>query len=209
MKISRTKKDLLIDLKNQIEFLESSAHSYEQGCDAEAVRMSVAIRILVHDSSQSKSLLAQLDIKDILFYDTASDYNPKNLISHIGLATMSVGGPGGGGYIALLDNVPPHRQKKKVPFDNWWNKIVISDKTRNQFARKSIVLNVANTDGGAHIDPSLDKKYAELSRFNSLAWKVVVGGIEKPFGDRPELACIRQITHEVLKTLKDEFPEYF
>lgn len=209
MKIPQSKKELLGHLENQIEFLESSAHSYDQGCDAEAVRMAVAIRILVHNSSQSKSLLTQLDIKHILFCDTASDYDPKNLFPHIGLAAIRVGGPGGAGYTAMLDDVHPHRQKKKVPFDNWWNKILISDKTRNQFTRKSLVLNVANTDGGAHIDPGLDKKYAELSRFNSMDWKVVVGGIENPFRDRPELVCIRQITHEVLKTLKDVFPKYF
>jgi hypothetical protein len=209
MKIPQSKRELLGHMEIQIDFLKRSAQSYDKGFEAEAIRLAVAIRILVHDTPKSKSLLRQLNKKNILFYDTASDFNLKNIMTHIGLAAIELGGAGGAEYSAHFDDVPPHRLNKKVPFGNWWNKIVIVDKERNQFTRKDLVLFVANKDGGAHIDPSLDKKYAELSRFNSMAWKVIVGGVESPFKNRPELACIRQITHEVLKTLKDEFPEYF
>lgn len=209
MKIPQTKEELLVHLENQINFLSASSKAYDKGFEAEAIRLAVAIRILVHETSESKSLLTQLDKKNILFYDTASDFNPKNIMTHIGLAAIMLGGTGGAEYSARLDDIPPHRLNKKVPFSDWWNKIVIVDKERNQFTRKSLVLNVANKDGGAHIDPSIDKEYALLSRFNSMDWKVVVGGVESPFKNRPELACIRQISHEILKTLKDEFPEYF
>jgi len=209
MEIAQSKEDLLGHLKNQIVFLQSSTHSYDKGCDAEAIRMAIAIRVLVNDTPKYKSLLAQLNKKNILFYDTAPNYNPKNLMPHVGLASIELGGGGSARYLALLDDVPLDRLNKKVSFHDWWNKIVIVDKARAQFTRRSMILNVADKDGGAHIDPSLDQQYAALSRFNSLEWKVVVGGVESPFKNRPELACIRQITHEVLKSLKDEFGEYF
>jgi len=209
MKIPQTKEELLVHLKSQIGFLTNSAQSYDKGFEAEAMRLAVAIRILVHDTSESESLITQLNMKNILFYDTASDFSPNERLTHIGLAALKLGGTGGAEYSALLDDLPPYKLNKKVPFSDWWNKIVIVDKEYNQFTRKSLVLNVANKDGGAHIDPSIDKEYAALSRFNSMDWKVVVGGVESPFKNRPELACMRQMTHEVLKTFKDEFPEYF
>jgi len=212
MKIPQTKKDLLVHLKNQIAFLTNSARSYDKGFEAEAIRLAIAIRILVHDTSESKSLLTQLNKKDILFYDTASVFDPSNLIAHIGLVMIRMKGGMGistGEYLAGLDDIPPNKLNKKAPFNDWWNKIVIVDSDRNQFTRKSLILNVANKDGGAHVDSTLDEEYVALSRFNSMSWKIVVGGIESPFKNRPELASIRQMTHEVLKTLKDEFPEYF
>lgn len=209
MKIPQTKEELLVHLENQINFLNASSKAYDKGFEAEAIRLAIATRILVHDTSGSKSLLAQLEKKNILFYDTASDFNPKNLVTHIGLAAIMVGGTGGAEYSARLDDIPPHRLNKKVPFSDWWNKVVIVDKGPTQFTREDLVLNVSNKDGGAHIDPSIDIKYALLSRFNSMAWKVVGGGVESPFKNRPELACIRQISYEILKTFKDGFPEYF
>ena len=208
MKVPQSKKDLLEHLRNQINFLSSSAQSYYNGYETEAIRMAVAIRILLHDTRQSKSLLGQLNKKNILFYDTARDLDPRNVLTDIGMAIIKLSSKGAE-YIAGLDDIPPELLNKKIPFENWWNKVVIRDKPRNEFTRKELVLFVANQDGGAHIDQSLDKKYALLSRFNSMAWKLVKGGIESPLKNRPELVCIRQMTHEVLRTLKDEFPEYF
>lgn len=208
MKIPQSKKELLEHLRHQISFFVSSAQSYDKGFEAEAIRMAIAIRILVHDTKKSKSLLNLLEKRDILFYDTSRDLDPINLLTDIGLALIKAS-PHGVEYHAGLDDIPPERLNKKIPFNDWWSKVVIIDKNRNAFTRKELVLFVANQNGGAHIDPNLDEKYAQLSRFNSLAWKLVKGGVESPLMGKPELVCIRQITHEVLKTLKDEFPEYF
>lgn len=68
-------------------------------------------------------------------------------------------------------------------------------------------MNVADTDGGAHVDPSLDIKYLNLSRFNSLNWNFVgADGIDKQFANNPVFPSVRQISHELTKTLLDEFP---
>jgi hypothetical protein len=207
MKIQQTKGELSEHLRNQVDFLRRSAEAFDKGYKTEALRMAVAIRILLHDTDYSKSLLGQLDKKDVLFYDTAHELDPENLVPHTGLVQIALGGKHTG-YVAGLDDIPPNRLNRKVPFGSWWNKIVINDKQRNPFTRKEIILYVANQDGGAHIDPSLDEKYVKLSRFNSLGWRKVVRGVDTPF-ERPDYASIRQITHEVLKTLRDEFPEYF
>jgi hypothetical protein len=77
------------------------------------------------------------------------------------------------------------------------------------FSRQELINNIANTDGGAHVDPKLDEAYMELSRANSLGWVFGNGNLEEAFKGRPELACMRQITYEVLITLKEKNLEYF
>jgi hypothetical protein len=114
-------------------------------------------------------------------------------------------------YVAPLDNLSSARDKnKKRSFDNWWERLIIyKDNKNNEFTRRDLVLAVANKEGGAHVNPKLDQAYADLSRFNSLGWKLFVHGEEKDFNNTPVLPSIRQIAHEVLKTLKDEFPDLF
>ena len=65
---------------------------------------------------------------------------------------------------------------------------------------------VANTDGGAHIDPEIDASYAALSRQNSIGYAVGVNVNIEPI-DKSELASIRQIAHEILVSIADRHPE--
>jgi len=212
-KYAQTKEELLAHLKDQIAFMKQSVDSHDKGFGGEAKRLAVAIRILVHDTPKSKSLLNSLDKKTIDFYDSASDYNPNRVVvSHSGLVLKKFAFPSGGGeYQAPLDDLPPSRSNnKKVNFDQWWDKkIVIRDNQKNTFTRKGLVLAVADMEGGAHVDPNLDEAYANLSRFHSLGWKFFRGEVAEDFKNSPVLPSIRQIAHEVLKTLKDEFPELF
>jgi hypothetical protein len=212
MKYQQTYDELIAHLKEQIQFLLRSAKAYDEGFTSEAKRLATVIRVLLHDTSKSTSLLTQLNKKNISFYDTALDYDPANLLSTHGLIGIqyTTGTPSDTGYIAPLDDgAPPRYLKGKVPFDDWWNKIVIVDKNKNKLTRKDLIISISNKDGGAHIDPELDKPYADLSRGDSLGWKFVINGAEIASATGPELASIRQICHELLKSLKDEFPELF
>lgn len=210
MKYEQTYDDLKNHLKEQIEFLKRSSESYDKGYVSEAKRLSVVIRVLLHNTENSKSLLTLLNRQNMCFYDTASGYDPKNLVPTTGLVMIRLGG-GKSGFIPPLDNGPPTRYKKgKVPFDTWWNGIVIVNKNKNVImTRKDLITYVSNKDGGAHVDRKLDKFYADLTRFDSLGWKLVENGIEKDIGNEVVLASIRQISHEVIKSLTDEFPECY
>jgi len=75
-----------------------------------------------------------------------------------------------------------------IPFVQWWNDPVLKDQQGRTFNRRELILNVADTDGGAHVDPELDEKYMELSRKNSLGWIFTRANIQKAFRG-PELAC--------------------
>jgi len=56
-KIPQTEEELRDQLKDQIHFLIESSNAYDSGSASEAKRLAVAIRILVHDTDISRSLL--------------------------------------------------------------------------------------------------------------------------------------------------------
>jgi hypothetical protein len=206
--VELTREDLLGHLREQINFLERSSASYDAGFEDEAKRLAVVIRVLCHDSSKSTSLLSSLKMKTINFYDTALAYSPSNMMPYIGLVMMRISAQDGGAYVSPLDGGPPTRsQTRKIPFNVWWSGVfVLKDRNNQTFNRKDLVLNLADKEGGAHIDPNLNDEYANLAKFNSLGWKVFRNDISENFKNSPVLPCVRQIAHEVLKTLKDEFP---
>jgi hypothetical protein len=59
-------RDLEYDLAEQLRFLASSGRAFDQGELSESKRIALVIRVLVHDTGASHSLLAQLGIKDTL-----------------------------------------------------------------------------------------------------------------------------------------------
>ena len=209
MKFSKSQDDLIKHLKEEIEFLISSSNSYDNGYTGEAKRLATTIRVLLHDTNKSVSLLKLLNKKNIKFYDTSLPFRPDNNVPYMGLVMMKMSGEGGE-YVAPLDGGAPTRQKnKKLTFDAWWNEVVIVDKNKNKFKRRDIILTMVNKEGGAHIDPELDQAYADLSRFNSLGWTYSNKDVKDIPLANAELSNVRQITHEVLKSLHDEFPELF
>ena len=71
MQLELSKQDLESHLREQIEFLKRSTKSYDEGFESEGKRIAVVLRVLLHDTNQSLSLLNQLRFKNILFHDTA------------------------------------------------------------------------------------------------------------------------------------------
>lgn len=198
MAILQTTGELEQHLNDHIEFLQSSADAFDHGYKSEAKRLAVSLRVLLHDTRSSKSLLGQLDKKDAAFINTATPVEDESVSSHCGLAMISATSFEAE-YIAPLDSSIIGADTWLI-FEDWWNAIVFIDKERREISRKELVLKMANQDGGAHVDPRLDEKYAALSRHNSMGWVQSDGVSEKPL-EGPEKAAIRQIAHEVLKTL--------
>ena len=177
-------------------FLQASSASFDNGFTGEAKRLALTIRVLLHDTDKSKSLLGMLGYKTCMgFLDTAHNVNPKNLMSHHGLVGLKIGN-GEGSYYVHLDEPTPGSPNKYVFFPNWWNKIVIVDSQRAQFSRRQLILALANKDGGGHVDAELDEKYASLSRQNSVGWIFSNGLSETPL-EGIELFSVRQIAFEV------------
>ncbi|MBI5869513.1 MAG: SEC-C domain-containing protein [Actinobacteria bacterium] len=197
-------KELQDHLVEQIQLTEASASSYDDGVEAQAKQLAVRIRVLVHDTKSSKSLLGQLGLKDcLLFYDTDPGLIPGNTASHAGLVAQSIRiGPDGDEikYVPILDD-SEFSDEYLLGFEKWWNKVVIKDKNEISFTRRELVLDIANTDGGAHVDGALRKEYDDLSRGNSTGWVAFDSNNERPLLG-VELASIRKIAEELLQSLR-------
>ncbi len=197
--VPQSRDELEGQLADQLLFLKTSCALYDASQLQEAKRLAVAIRVLLHESRASRSLLGQLDLKNIAFFDTTNDHNPNNLLAHYGLVSIRFK-DGLADYVAMFDN-SPRGSGKIASFEQWWNKIVFIDSGRAEFSRKDLVLAVANQDGGAHVDPELTETYASLSRNNSLNWSFTGPGETVPLGN-PVPPSIRQMTHELIRALE-------
>jgi len=203
-RIERPKTELRQELIDHLNLLESSCAAFDNGVEAEGKRIALSIRILVHEHRQSKAILAQLDLRDIRFYDSAGPINPTNLLPEHNLLRIETNGK----YCRYAAKGRGWSEMRKVRFQDWWNDSVIKDTGPRYFSRRELILHVADTDGGAHVDSSLDEDYMALSRNNSLGWTYVSGGIKIPIDGRPELACMRQIAYELLCTVRDFMPAF-
>ena len=195
------REDLLELFREQLEFLEWSAESFDSGFEGEAKRMATAIRVLVHDTRVSHSVLTQLEVKSSIKYlDTAEPINPKNLATTPGLVIFRMGSEGAS-YVAPLSD--RHLEPSVKRFDEWWTEPVTKDEHLALFSRRNYVLTLSNKEGGAHVDPTLDASYAALTRGNSLGWvhSTSESGEHLPLGS-PALASVRQIAHELILSLK-------
>ena len=85
---------------------------------------------------------------------------------------------------------------------------MIFDSGKNiRFSRADGILEMANTDGGAHVDPTLDAAYAALSRENSFGWEVHLGdGARGIVENSPVPPLVRTAAHELYGTLIEQLP---
>ena len=111
-----------------------------------------------------------------------------------------------GEYVAPLDRLSPDRIKPPVPFAGWWNSPVMKEEDGHTWSRREFVLELANKEGGAHVDPSLNERYERLVHRNSLGWEALASatGPVEPFTGSPVATSVRQIVFEVVDTFRRE-----
>src|SRR5690606_13004531 len=102
-KVRQTKAELIAHLDDTVGFLGASSEAFDAGKTGEAKRLAVSIRVLVHDTANSKSLLGLLGWKDgHSFLNSALPFDANNLISHHGLVGLQIQPGAGASYIAPL-----------------------------------------------------------------------------------------------------------
>lgn len=197
MKIPRTPDDLQRQYKKQLDQLQFLVNGYDAGHPEAAELIAVKLRVLLHETSNSHSLLKQLNRLGGKFISTTFPFDPENVSTYSGLVMGLVDGPKSR-YIAMLDEATCLHW---LPFDEWWNQeSVFVDDSKATFTRKKLITTAANQDGGARVDPGLDEHYSRLSSGHSMGWVWSFGGMSGPVTEAAA-AAIRQIAHEVLKTL--------
>jgi hypothetical protein len=207
-RLLRPKGELEAELKEQLSLLRHACQSYDKGHEVVGKYISVTLRVLLHQHRQSRALLEQLRIRPDYFLDSAGPIDPNNLIPTHNFVMMRLSNDASSRYIPAVAAGGFSWAMKPLRFPDWWNNPVIKDKDGRVLSRKDLILNVAETDGGAHVDPGLEEAYMKLSRENSLGWNLSDGEVEKALKGRPELASMRQIAHEVSSTIHKYLPGY-
>ncbi|OFZ15346.1 MAG: hypothetical protein A2X86_17680 [Bdellovibrionales bacterium GWA2_49_15] len=203
-------------LNEQLANIESSINAYDLGTLHEAKRIAAAIRILVHDTHCSHSLLKQLNLKSRLKYSsTAFKDAPGNLLSFHGLVGIKM-------HVDPIPELSKTTYERKVPlelnlakhltFDDWWNEVVLNDRKGGKFTRKSLVLAVANQDGGSHVDPEMDEDYYKLTAMESMGITKFSGPVENhvhgvPLDNKVELESIVAIGDELVRSIRRHIAE--
>lgn len=206
-RVQRPKEELKRELAEQLQLLRHSCELFDSGLEAAGKHIALSLRVLVHQHGQSRALLDQLGLRSMRFLDSAGPLKPRNLLSEFNLVAIRVTNSGAR-YVPLVATGSLPRPMQRISFVEWWNNPVLKDDSGRTFCRRELVLHVADTDGGAHVDPELDEAYMALSRANSLGWEFRAGDIVKALDGRPELACMRQLAHEVLSTINEFVPEF-
>jgi|MTBAKMStandDraft_1061839.scaffolds.fasta_scaffold12521_1 hypothetical protein len=217
----KSQDDYIYHLAEQMQFLKNSMLLFDSGHIYEAKRLALTIRVLVHDTTSSVSLLKHLGKKDILYYDTAEPYDPETITIINGMINL-ISTSYGFDCIAALDGKD---LKKKVPFEQWWSENVIFtcvkkehfgglvDKDTNleeinyKYTRKALVLGMANRDGGAHIDSELEEEYKTFTKDHGLGLVNVTPNGEEKFATPVEYAAIRQIAFELEHSIQEVFTD--
>lgn len=214
-KEERDADSLIKQLIRQLNFLKKSALAYDQGDHEEAVRMAVSLRVLLHDTPKSHSLLSQIGLKDELdFVDTGlyrprldatrkevlRAFDPRLTVVAIqpgeaGLVEMRANPDGrtAGYYAPLRDRLfhPSDPMAKaqilRQKFHEWWTTPLAETSTLKYFSRENLVLIMANQDGGAHVDAGIDIDYSAF--LDDFLGSHMEFGVEHP-GPTPDLKLL-------------------
>lgn len=178
-----------LQLKRQLGFLEKSCRAFDAGDADEAIRIALALRVFLHDTPHSTSLLTHLGIKMSLNYVDTGVYRHllkanldewvktaapgKEVFTHspsdVGLVELGDAGEGRAGWYAPLRFgrwMPDSPFGKATPgfssFDSWWRTALVEGTSGASFSRWDLVNIMANQDGGGHVDAALDADYQDL-----------------------------------------------
>lgn len=203
--------DLLIAFNDARLLLETLSECYDNSnSDILALPLSTTIRLWVHDTHHSKSILEHVGKKEIYFLSTNS--NIREYPIHLGLVRqINVGVKDGVGgeakYWAHSDEryFPDRTEYKKINFNMWWEEEIIMASCHHTLSRKDLVLAVANKDGGAHYDSQVESKY-DTFRKSWSGGSTLVGiksGALRGYDNIPTRPSVRQVAHELMLSIKD------
>lgn len=199
-RVERSTADIKHELSEQLQLLRRSCQAYDSGFEAIGKHIALSLRVLLHQHGRSRSLLDQLGLRTGNFISSADPLDPRNLLPQHPLVLLHMADHGVR-YLPLVTAGGGPTPMRRIPFVAWWCEPVLKDSSGHKFSRMELVSHVADTDGGAHVDPDLGEAYMALSRQNSLGWVLADG--KTPLQGRPELARTRQIARELLLTLHE------
>lgn len=146
---------LRVRLKEQITNLEVSAARYDAGWPGEANRLAVTVRVLVHDTSMSKSLLKQMGAKDSMrWIDSNGGLDARKAVMYSSLVVFRTTVVEAGMELRILpvDQADILGKGRLLDFTTWWKTAPVMVGNGERISRSDVVDMLANQDGGAHVD---------------------------------------------------------
>jgi hypothetical protein len=135
-------------LKEQYELLKDALNDYYAGAEVKAIEIAVHIRTLVHQTDSSHAFLATMvpNYRKLDIYHKSP--NPKAIFSLMQGISMS-----GDGKSKFIRDDFSKGSHELVPLERWWTEPYLKIGPSVHSSKKDVVLDVANKDGGAHVDP--------------------------------------------------------
>jgi hypothetical protein len=204
-RVPRSESELLKQLVEQLQFLRDDCEAFDRGALTYGKRMAVALRILLHTHRRQHALLSQLKYLETLeFVDSGAMQSDRAADVPQRMLLIKAGDPPTYEPMMMLDPFPPWI--RMLPFEEWWNTPAVKDGLNHQFSRKDLVVNIAETDGGVHIDAGLTQKYHAVTYEQSMLMRNGSDWLKENIAGQAGLALMRQISHEVLHTLHQQVP---
>lgn len=201
---------LLAHLDEQLAFLDSSCWAFDQGAEAECKRLATHVRILVHDTGRSTSLLTHLGVKERLwFHDVAVEqrerYTAMRAAGHVpllvgGLVAIEMSPTSR--YVAKTIAPNPTATARMSRFDDWWREQALFPMSGPPPSRFDLMDWLVHKAGGAHIDDELPPPFVAL--MSGEAMGIHFPRIEPPPQNSPIPAAMRQIAEELRTSLRDQ-----
>lgn len=165
--------ELLDHVTEQRDFLASSCAAFDRGERHEAKRIAVAVRVLVHDTNASHSLLGQLDAVDRHAFPCVNK-SAVDESAFVATGTMTAMRITATGAEAVAKTDVTGRE---LPFDQWWNELLAKG-TDFALTRRSVVLALTNQGGGAHVDRRPGNHYRGFAEGTTVGWEVNRDGVQ-------------------------------
>jgi hypothetical protein len=183
----------LAQMRRQFSFMERSCHAYDSGGLDEAIRLATSVRVIVHNTKNSTSLLSHLGASKIRFLSTvdSSKVNLNTCNFFYGLGGMRFDAEGQSGPYPLLEET---NFQQPMPAEKWWEQVVYVSRPII-VRRRDLVLAAANQDGGAHVDKKFAPAYEMLQKH--MLVRVKRGEPDKVV-DYVHLMGLRQVAYEVM-----------
>jgi hypothetical protein len=182
-------------LERQLRLLEKSCIAYDEGDRDEFTRIATAIRVIVYDQGQSRSLLGQLDMKNAPFTSFAHPISGHNMMADTAVTMVRMGPGSDVAVLPVLDQGA--FGARTLSFDTWWSEPIIRLPDDERLTRGQLVLITANQSGGAHVDPEIDAVFHRVASLNEAGWSISSSsGRTVELGD-VEKASLRHIGFEV------------
>jgi hypothetical protein len=147
-------------LRRQLGFIERSCVLYDDGRHDEAIRIATSLRVLLHDTRSSTSLLRHLSKQDIRLLSCSHNVPPNRTSPTAVVKWKGTAGRDDLHAVPCLESAP---SKRLLQANEWWTETVLYSGSL-RMSRGDLILDAANKDGGAHVDSELAPRYAEVTR---------------------------------------------